>query len=86
MSRRTFDALSAADRDIVLAAAAQSVPYMRELWDRMEEESRTQVIAAGVQFNEVDREAFRRAARPVLESYVSAGGLQKLYEDIRAAA
>lgn len=86
MSRRTFDALSAADRDIVLAAAAQSVPYMRELWDRMEEESRTHVIAAGVQFNEVDREAFRRAARPVLESYVSAGGLQKLYEDIRAAA
>lgn len=86
MSRRTFDALTAADQDIVVAAAAESVPYMRELWDRMEGESRAQVIKAGVQFNEVNREAFRRAARPVLDSHISGSGLHKLYEDIRSAA
>lgn len=85
MSRRTFDALSAADREIVLAAAAASVPYMRELWDRTEAESRRQVIAAGVQFNEVDKEAFQRAARPVVETYVTKSGLAKLHESIRAA-
>ena len=41
MSRRTFDALSPRDREIVLEAARdESVPYMRALWDEMEAESR----------------------------------------------
>ena len=49
MSKRTFDALTPADREIVLAAARDSVPYMRALWDRMEAESRAHVLASGVQ-------------------------------------
>ena len=85
MSRRTFDALSASDREVVLAAAAQSVPVMRELWDRMEAESKAFVLKAGVKSNEVNREAFRRAAQPIVDATLQDARLRKLYEDIRAA-
>lgn len=85
MSRRTFDALTPEQREIVVNVAAESVPYMRELWDRMEAESRKLVLDAGVEFNEVDRDAFQRAARPVIEKYVSRSALQPLYEQIQAS-
>jgi tripartite ATP-independent transporter DctP family solute receptor len=85
MSRRTFEALSAEDRDLVLAAARDSVPVMRELWDKMEAEARDLVLKAGVQFNEVDRGAFHKAAAPVLEKYVARNDLRQLYELVRAA-
>lgn len=86
MSRRTFDALSPSDRELVLSAARDSVPYMRDLWDRMEQESRTFVLGAGVQFNEVDRAAFHKVSAPLLEKYVGRGDLKPLYELVRAAA
>ena len=86
MSRRTFDVMSAGDREIVLRAAAESVPVMRELWDRMEADSREFVLNAGVQLNDVDREAFQRAAQPVVESTLQDARLRKLYEQVRAAA
>ncbi|HSD75315.1 MAG TPA: TRAP transporter substrate-binding protein [Steroidobacteraceae bacterium] len=86
MSRRRFDAFSAEDQALIRAAATQSVPYMRELWDRAEAESRAAVIAAGVQVTEVDRAAFHRAAEPVLASYLKDPELQRLYAGIRALA
>ena len=86
MSRRRIDAFSAADQELIRAAATQSVPYMRELWDRAEADSRAAVIAAGVQVTEVDRAAFHRAAQPVLSSYLEDSELERLYRDIRAAA
>jgi tripartite ATP-independent transporter DctP family solute receptor len=86
MSRRTFDSLSAGDKEIVVHAAAESVPVMREMWDRMEEDSRTQVLAAGVKLNEVDLGAFQRVAAEVVEEQVHRNGLRKLVDEIRAAA
>lgn len=86
MSRRTFDALSASDRELLLATARDSVPYMRKLWDRMEAESRQLVLASGVRFNEVDRAAFHRAAAPLLKKYVARSDLEPLYALVRAAA
>ena len=86
MSKRSFDALAPTDRELVLATARESVIHMRELWDQMETESRKVVLASGVQFNEVDRDAFHRVARPVVDSYLKHSGLEKLYEDIRALA
>jgi len=85
MSRRTFDSLSAADREVVLQAAAESVPVMREMWDRMENDSRTQVLAAGVKLNEVDLAAFQRVAAGVAEAQMKRSNLRKLVEAIRAA-
>ena len=86
MSRRTFDALSASDKELVLAIAAESVPYMRGLWDKMEAASKEFVLNAGINFNEVDRAAFHRAARPVLERYLQRDDLRALYDLVKAAA
>lgn len=86
MSRRTFDALSAHDRELVQRTARESVAHMRELWDRMEEEARLAVLAAGIHYNDVDRAAFRKAAAPVLEKYTARADLRSLYELVRSAA
>lgn len=86
MSRRTFDALAPADREIVLAAARESVDYMRNLWDQLEAQARNEVIAAGVQVNPVERAAFQRAAQPTVDAYLAQAGLKQLYERVRALA
>jgi tripartite ATP-independent transporter DctP family solute receptor len=86
MSKRSFMELSADDRDLVRQVAAESVPYMRELWDRMEAQSRERVIASGVRTNDVDVEAFHRAAQPVLESHLQRDELAALHRSIRALA
>lgn len=86
MSKQRLEAMSPADRALMLDTAARSVPYMRELWDRREAESRAAVEKAGVQVNEVDRKAFRKAAAPLLEEYLADADLARLYRAIRAAA
>lgn len=86
MSRKTFEALSPSDRELLLTAARDSVPYMRGLWDRMSEESRQTVVKAGVQVVEVDRAAFQAAVQPVLKSYLERHDLHDLYEAIRKEA
>ena len=86
LSRKTYDALSAQDREIVVEAARASVPVMRELWDRMEVESKTHVLAAGVKFNEVDLSSFQRAAAPLYERYLGDAALSSLYQSIRDLA
>lgn len=69
MSRRTLDALGAADRALLLDIAQRSVPYSRALWDKAEAASRESVLASGVKENEVDLAAFRAAAAPILAAY-----------------
>jgi tripartite ATP-independent transporter DctP family solute receptor len=86
LSRKTYDALSAQDREIVVEAARASVPVMRELWDRMEAESKAHVLADGVKFNEVDLSAFQRAAAPLYERYLGDAALASLYRSIRDLA
>jgi tripartite ATP-independent transporter DctP family solute receptor len=86
LSRRTYAALSPRDREIVMEAARESVPYMRTLWDEMEAQSRATVLAAGVQENEVDRPAFHKAAAPLHERYLSDPALRQLFDGIRALA
>ncbi len=86
LSRRRFDTWSARDQEIVLAAARDSVAYMRSLWDKTEAESRAKAIASGVQVTEVDRAAFRRAASPVLDAYLQDPDLARLYRLVRQQA
>nr|WP_263858599.1 TRAP transporter substrate-binding protein [Coralloluteibacterium stylophorae] len=85
MSKQRFDALPPADRDLVLDAAARSVPYMRGLWDASEAASRQAVLDAGIAFNEVDRDAFRRAAEPIVAPYLRDAALRRLYHALREA-
>jgi tripartite ATP-independent transporter DctP family solute receptor len=86
MSRRTYDALTARDREIVVEAARESVPYMRTLWDRMEAESRAFVLAAGVQANDVDLPAFRKVAASIQERYLADRSLRQIFDGIRGLA
>jgi tripartite ATP-independent transporter DctP family solute receptor len=84
ISARTFEGLDAKDRELLRELALESVPYMRDLWDRMEADSRKQVIASGVRTNEVDIAAFHRAAAPLLEKYLESRELRELHASIRA--
>jgi tripartite ATP-independent transporter DctP family solute receptor len=86
MSKRRLDSMSASDRALVLDVAAQSVPYMRALWDRQESQSRAAVEKAGVQVAQVDRRAFERATAPLIESYLRDPALMRLHAQIRALA
>jgi tripartite ATP-independent transporter DctP family solute receptor len=84
MSRKAFEALTPQDRELLVAVSKESVPYMRGLWDRMNEESREIVIQSGVQAVDVDRPAFQAAVQPVLKSYLERHDLNELYTAIRA--
>jgi TRAP-type C4-dicarboxylate transport system substrate-binding protein len=84
LSKRTYDALSPRDREVVVEAARESVPYMRGLWDKMEADSRAHVLAAGVKANDVNIPAFRKAAAPIHERYLADRTLRDLFDDIRA--
>jgi tripartite ATP-independent transporter DctP family solute receptor len=86
MSQQRFLKLSPGDRDLVVAAAAESVAPMRAHWDRTEAEARDKVLAAGVEQIEVDRAAFRRAAQPLLASYLQQPELKRLYQRVRDEA
>ena len=86
MSKTRFDALAPADRERLRRLGAGSVAVMRELWDRTANESREALLAAGVQMNEVDLPAFRRAAEPVLREYRADAAIEALYRGIRALA
>ncbi len=86
MSKRRLDSMSPADRALVLDVAAQSVPYMRALWDKQEAESRAAVEKAGVQVVQVDRKAFERATAPMMAAYLRDSELMRLHRQIRAVA
>lgn len=86
ISQRSFDALRPGDRDLLVDAARASVGVMRGLWDASEAQARQAVAEAGVRFNEVDLDAFRAAARPLVDDYLRDPRIADLHRRIRAAA
>jgi len=86
MSKQRYQKLTSGQRELVRSAAAQSVPYMRTLWDGSEAASRAAVEKAGVRAIQVNRGAFQKVAAPLLESYMKDPQLQRIYQEIRAAA
>lgn len=84
MSRRSWDGLSPADQDHVLAAAQASVPVMRSLWDERVQSSRALVEQAGTTIVEdVDQAAFADLMEPVWEEHAGSPALRRLVEDIQ---
>ena len=71
ISKARFDAFSAADRELILAKARESVPVMRALWDEKQATARQTVLDAGVAYNEADVEAFRRAVEPMKRRWLA---------------
>jgi tripartite ATP-independent transporter DctP family solute receptor len=87
MSKARWDKLSAADRDTVMACAAESVPHMRKLWDARVAGARQRLLAEGVKENEVtDRSAFVALMKPVYDQFVTTPAQKKLVADIEAMA
>lgn len=86
VSRRTFDSLAPADRQLLHDAARASVAVMRKQWDEEEGKARRAVMDAGIQANAVDMPAFRAAAAPLRDEYVSHAAIQPIYRRIRDLA
>lgn len=86
MSKRRFDALDALDQARLRRLGRASMAVMREQWDLAEEAARTAVVAAGVAFNAVDREAFEAAAAPLRERFAAHPGIGPLMARIAAEA
>ncbi len=86
ISQRSLDALLPGDRDLLVDTARESVKVMRKLWDESEAAARQAVVDAGVQLNDVDGEAFRRAARPLVDDYLRDPAIADIHRRIRAAA
>ncbi len=70
-SKKIFDTLPPDEQKAFKQAAKSSVPYMRELWDKKELDSRKKVEAAGVQVvDKVDKKPFMDAMQPVYDKLV----------------
>ncbi|MFM2042535.1 MAG: hypothetical protein RLY86_1111 [Pseudomonadota bacterium] len=85
MSKRRWDRLTPELREIVRTCAKDSVPIMRRLWDAREEEAKTRLVAAGVQFNDdVDTAAFAERMGPVWDRFVTTPRLKQILADVQA--
>jgi tripartite ATP-independent transporter DctP family solute receptor len=84
MNKAAYDALSPEDQEIVKQAAKDSVTEQRRLWDAKTTESRALVEKAGVEINEVDKQPFIDAMKPVFDRHVVDPVLKQMVEDIRA--
>jgi len=83
ISARRWSRLRAEDQEMIQTAAAQSVPYMRALWDARETESETRLRAAGITIVEdVDTAAFQAQVQPVWDRFLDTPALRRLSEDI----
>lgn len=87
MSKARWDKLSSTDRDIVMQCAAESVPFMRKLWDARVEDARSRLLASGVKENEVaDRDAFVRLMQPIYARFVTTPLQKRIVADIEGMA
>jgi TRAP-type C4-dicarboxylate transport system substrate-binding protein len=69
MNLRTWQALSASDREAVTASARESAAYQRILWKEEVTRVLSELEGKGVHITrEVDKEPFRKAVLPLYES------------------
>lgn len=71
MSKKTYDALTPEQQDIVREAGRKSTELQRKLWAEREAASMEIVKAGGVEVNEIaDKSAFQAAMAPVYDSFL----------------
>jgi len=84
-SQRRWDRMTPEEQEYLQAAAYDSVPIMREIWDARVAASRERLIASGVQVVEdIDREAFAKLMRPVWDQFLTSPALRGLADEIVA--
>jgi tripartite ATP-independent transporter DctP family solute receptor len=86
MSRASFESLQPKDRELLVRLARESVPVMRGKWDASEDAARKAVLEHGIKTNDVDLDAFRKAAQPLLDAYHRQPEIEALYRRIRDLA
>nr|MCR5537115.1 TRAP transporter substrate-binding protein [Succinivibrio sp.] len=71
MSSKVWDKLSKEEQNIVLQAAFNSTQWHKDAWDKATEEAIEEAKSKmGVEFvTDVDKEAFRQATAPMVETY-----------------
>jgi tripartite ATP-independent transporter DctP family solute receptor len=84
MSKRSWDKLSKEDQALVRAAAKESVAKMRELWDAAEKSAESKVKAGGAQVNNVEKQPFIDAMKPVYDRFVTDAKLKDMVSRIQA--
>lgn len=85
MNKAAFDKLTPEDQVIFKQAAKDSVAKQRELWAAKTAQSRATIEKAGVAVNEVEKQGFIDAMKPVYEKHVKGDVLKKLVADVQAA-
>lgn len=86
MSKGIFDALSSADQELIRDVARRSIAIQRAAWDERTAKAQTEVVAAGVKVEAVDRPAFEASVQPLLDRYLRDPELRRLYERTQALA
>ncbi len=85
MSKASWDKLTPEDQATVKQAAKDSVPYMRDLWQKAEKNSEEIVRAAGVEVvTDIDKQPFVDAMKPVYDKYLTDPELKDLATRIQA--
>lgn len=69
-----WESLSAEDQQAFQEAAVVGSQECRRLMDEQEEEMLARFEEAGVEINEVDKDAFREALKPIYDKYIEACG------------
>jgi TRAP-type C4-dicarboxylate transport system substrate-binding protein len=78
MSKKVWDKLPEEQKDMIRAAAKESVAHMRKLWDEREAKSLANVKAGGAQIVDVDKAVFQAAMKPVYDKFMKDPKLQGL--------
>lgn len=71
MSKRTWDRLSPAEQKVVNEAAAEATQLQRRLNKEADDKLVAELKAKGVQVDNVDRQAFMEASKPVYTKWLS---------------
>jgi tripartite ATP-independent transporter DctP family solute receptor len=83
VSKKLWDSLTDAEKEIFKKAAAASEPVMRKAWRERAVKSREKVIAAGSQVFKVDNTTFAAKMGPVYKKYLTPE-LSKILKQIQA--
>jgi len=84
-SERRWEMMTNEERDYLQAAAYDSVPIMRKIWDARVDASRSRLIESGVQVVEdLDREAFSSLMLPVWDRFLTDPKTRALADEIVA--
>jgi TRAP-type C4-dicarboxylate transport system substrate-binding protein len=82
-SERSWNRMTAEEQSYLQAAAIDSVPIMRKLWDARVESSRARVVKNGVELVEdVDHAAFAERMLPVWDQFLKTPELRALADDV----